>query len=114
MVEVVEHILVELLEMVDQVVVVLTTILLGVQVADKLVQQLQSAAPITPQGNPGGHGPTSPPAWGSGGGGGAGGAGGDGTPTAGGAGGIGIRLPSTFHDPRQASPPSPWLVLVLK
>ena len=68
----------------------------------------QSAAPITPQGNPGGHGPTQPPAWGSGGGGGAGGAGGDGSPTAGGAGGVGIRLPSTFRDPRAASPPSPW------
>jgi hypothetical protein len=68
----------------------------------------QSAAPITPQGNPGGHGPTNAPSYGSGGGGGAGGAGGDGSPGAGGNGGNGIRLPSTFHDPRAASPPSPW------
>tara|TARA_Y100000289_G_scaffold48710_1_gene49232 strand:- start:503 stop:640 length:138 start_codon:yes stop_codon:yes gene_type:complete len=38
MVEEVVLLLMELYEMVDQVVVVLTTILLGVQVADKLVQ----------------------------------------------------------------------------
>lgn len=56
-----------------------------------------SAAPITPQGYPGGDG-ASP--HGTGGGGGAGGAGGDGAnPYTGGAGGLGRQSPSTFRDP---------------
>ena len=67
----------------------------------------ETAAPITPQGNPGGSADgTGSPHYGSGGGGGAGSAGGDGSSTTGGgAGGDGIRIPSTFHNPVPAPGP---------
>ena len=61
--------------------------------------------PGTTQGYPGGKQTSGGPKYGSGGGGGAGGAGGAGTPAAAGVGGIGIRIPTTFHNPAVAPGP---------
>jgi len=65
-----------------------------------------SAAPITPQGYPGGNGGggSPPTAYSTGGGGGAGGAGGNGAgPYIGGAGGLGRQIPLTFRNPMSAT-----------
>ena len=57
------------------------------------------AAPLSPQGNPGGGQSGAAPAYGGGGGGGAGAAGGQGSTTAAGDGGIGVQIPATFRHP---------------